>query len=223
MKHTMTTIKKVAALMMIVATLASCQKAPEAAPIRGGGAAPRAGGEPGGTATTQSGLTLNGFVWSRDQAFFLEMVRDFMAGSLDPAYVGYVSASADNNTGVFFGGRVTFSNNQTLQNVNGAQLDAKSELIVSVFDYVPNQQNPPPLPPTYFKDLDIQESYVNGNQARLKFYDGRGFVELTGTFDNQWFKGDFYFDTSVRWDGQQGGAGVMGSFQVPTCQFFRCN
>ncbi|MEK7355608.1 MAG: hypothetical protein AAB250_04120 [Bdellovibrionota bacterium] len=222
MEKTFASFKRIAALMMIAVTVVSCQKAPESAAIRGGGTSPRSNGEAGGTSTTQSGLTLNGFVWSNDQAFFLEMVQDFMAGSLDPQYVGFVSATVENNTGVFFGGRVKFTGNQTLQTVNGAQLDGSSELIVSVFDYVPNQ-SPAPLPPTYFKQLDIGKSYVNGNQAKLVFYDPRGFVEMNGQLDSEYFTGTFYFDTTVRWDGQQGGAGQLGLFKVPKCQFFRCN
>lgn len=226
MEQTFATMKRFAALVMIAVTIAGCQKAPESTPIRGGGAAPRANGEAGGQSTTQSGIALNGFVWSNNETLFNEMVKEFMSGSLDPQYVGWVSATAQNNTGVFIGGRVSLANGAAIQAVNNGQstqLNPASELVVMVFDYVPNQSPAPaPLPPTYFKQLDPQQSYINGNSAKLHFYDGRGFVEMTGTFDGQYFQGDFYISTDVNFQGQQGGAGNLGSFKVPTCQFFRC-
>lgn len=224
METTVSTLKRFAALVMVAVTIAGCQKAPESTPIRGGGTAPRANGEAPGQTVTQNGIVVNGVVYSDNETFFNEMLKEFMAGSVDPQYVGWVSAMAQNNTGVFIGGRVTTANGGPIQATNNAQvqINPSSELYVMVYDYVPNQQNVPPLPPTYFKQLDASQSYINGNQAKLVFYDSRGFVEMKGQFDGQYFKGDFYFDTQVTWNGQLGGAGRLGWFQVPTCQFFRC-
>lgn len=224
MEQTFSTLKRFAALLMVAVTIAGCQKAPESTPIRGGGTAPRANGEAGNTTVTQNGIVVNGFVWSDDERFFNEMLKEFMAGSLDPQYVGWVSATAQNNTGVFIGGRVSLANGAGIQATNNGQsmqLNPASELFVLVVDYVPNQ-TPEPLPPTYFKKLDASQSYVSGNNAKLLFYDEFGFVEMTGQFTGQYFEGNFYFDTQRKWNGEQGGAGNLGRFKVPTCQFFKC-
>ncbi|MES2964124.1 MAG: hypothetical protein V4760_09565, partial [Bdellovibrionota bacterium] len=221
----MSNMKRIAALLMMVVTIAGCQKAPESTPIRGGGSGPRANGEapPTTGSTTDSGLVINGLVTSSNEPFFNELMKDFMAGSIDPQYVGWVSASGQHNTGVFIGGRVSLAGGAPIKSVNqpNAQLNPDSELFVMVVDYVPNQ-NPEPLPPTYFKKLDVNQSSISGNSATLVFYDARGFVEMKGTFDGNYFTGRFYFDTQQTWDGQLGGAGNLGDFRVPTCQFFRC-
>ena len=224
-RTTVFSMKRMAAVFVAALALSGCQKASDNVGIQTrGDANPRALGQPGGTTPT-NGLTYTGKVTADPtyQDLFNTLVRYFMAASLNPDYVGYVSATASNNTGVFVGGRIDLAGGQPLKATNGTiQVASSSELIVGVFDHWDKQTNLAPLPPAYFKGG--ASGTINGNSADIIFQDAYGTVELKGTFDSTNFTGTFSFDTQQLYDGSgQGHAGDLGTFKIPTCQFFRCN
>jgi len=215
-------LKKIAVLFAIAAVTSGCTEKDDKIAIQTVG--PRSGPAMQQYANS-SGLSLAGRVGASDseQEVFNDAVRGFMNASIPEEYVGYVSATGRNNTGVFFGGRVFFATGGGLRATSGARMDiaSNSQLLVVVYDAFPNQSNIDPLPAVY---LVTGSGYVSGNVARLRFEDNDGFVELEGQFDQSTFRGTMSYSNYRRYNSNEpGGQGGLGSFEIPTCQFFQCN
>lgn len=168
-----------------------------------------------------SGLRLNGVVFSESytEEEFRDYVQDLMEASMsDREMIGYVSPLAEGNTGVFFGGRVQLRAGP-LQAGMRSEVAPNSRLVIGVFDMFPDVGQLPPLPQPFFVNA---VGTVEGNEAHIRFEDDNGFVELIGTFDNQYFTGSMTYDVRRTVNGQTGRAGKLGEFQVPTCEFFVC-
>lgn len=158
------------------------------------------------------------------QQEFQLAVTDFLSASIRPDYVGFVSASGQNNSGVFFGGVVNFTNG-SLRNGLGASLTVapNSKIVLQIRDYVQQYPNAPALPPTA---LGNGQGTVTGTDVQLQFSDQFGTVQLTGTLDTarNMFYGSISYDNNVMYDGTRPGhAGTLGDFQIPICSFFNCN
>lgn len=221
MSFTKQGLKKIATLLAIAAVVSGCSEKDDKVAIQTVG--PRSGPAMQQQAN-MSGLSLAGQVLANDsdQERFNDSVRGFMNASLPEEYVGYVSATGRNNTGVFFGGRVFFTTGGGLGATNGARMDIanNSQLLVEVHDAFPNQTNIDPLPAVY---LVTGSGYVSGNTARLRFEDNEGFVELQGSLDQSTFRGTMVYENYRRYNSNEaGGQGTLGTFQIPTCQFFQC-
>jgi hypothetical protein len=217
-----TTLQKAALLMISVVALVGCQEANKGSvPVDSRVGYPRTtGGYP--TNASQSGLQLNGVVYtdSTYQNEFNEAVRDFMEASVDDrSYVGYVSASSSNDTGVYIGGRVALQGGQSISSGGQGNIDPRSQLVVGVFDAWPDLGKVPSLPQPYFTQA---QGVIQGNQAQIRFSDDNGWVEMVGTFDANTFSGTFSYDVQRTATGQTGHAGQMGQFEIPTCKFFVC-
>jgi hypothetical protein len=214
-------MKRTLGLMILLFAIVGCQKAPTESRI--GSSPVRSNGLPPGATTTPSGITLNGIVTldSAYQSDFDQEVRDFLAGSINPDYIGTVSSQGANQTGVYVGGKVTLQNGQTLSSVANGRVDITptSELLVAVYDKFQDQANLAPLPPIYLKQ---SSGYVSGNNIFMDFYDNYGSVHLEGTYDRNVAKLTFSFNTTRTFDGNVGQAGTLGVLSIPTCQFFRC-
>lgn len=212
------------ALTLLIAALAavSCAKGPSSERI--GSSAARSGGAAPGATTTASGITLNGIVHTdaQNQTLFQQAVGDFMEAVIDPQYIGYVSATGDQQTGVLAGGLIKLSNGAGVTvGTTQASIDPSSELFISVYDKFADQTNLAPLPPIYFHGTAASGT-VSGNTVNIKFQDTYGWVQLQGQFDSQKANLTFTFETTRTWDGRTGYGGTLGTLTVPTCQFFRC-
>lgn len=217
-----TQMQKIVVLVLVAFSMTACQKNNSgSAPIEARGGVSRAGhySDP-----AQVGLQLNGVVFSeaRYQEDFNHSVRDFLGASIPKEYIGYVSARAENNTGVFIGGQVDLANGQGLRSIVGSRMEItpSSRLVVAVYDYWPNQSGVEPIPPVYFTS---SSGYVSGNSAELMFRDSYGYVKLSGQFNDQVFAGTISYYNERNHDGsRQSQPRVLGNFELPTCQFFRC-
>ncbi len=214
-------MKRYIGILFLSFVMVGCQKPPTDARIGTSGV--RSNGLPPGATTTPSGITLNGVVTadSSYQAQFDQAVRDFLAGSIAPQYIGAVSAQGANQTGVFAGGKVELQNGQTLSSVANGRIDITptSELFVAVYDNFQNQTNQTSLPPVYLKQ---SSGYISGNNVYIDFNDTYGTVHLEGTFDSNVAKLTFTYNTIRTFDGSPAYGGTLGVLRVPTCQFFRC-
>lgn len=160
----------------------------------------------------------NGVVfWPDQQQHFLEAIGDLMAANLEsPEDLGFVSAAEGDRTGVYFAGRVQLTSGPLRQGIQ-SQVASGSQLVIGVFDEFSEEKGP--LPQPYFVQAQGQ---VSGNTATIRFFDDNGWVELRGQFDSNVFQGDIYYDVRRTATGQEGRAGPLGHFKVPTCRFFIC-
>lgn len=222
-----TNVKRIFGLLALVLVLSACQKQNESTSVatqrnsRAVGVNQTTGGVFG------SNTTLNGYVYADEsyQQDFQEAVVGFLDASVSSDYVGYVSAMGRNNTGVFFRGYVELANGPLRGAVNGqVNVQSGSKLVVVVMDEYTGQNDSSgvKIPPFQVPFVNAQ-GYVSGNNALIRFQDDYGWVEMRGSFDNSYFRGTISWDNQRRYDGQQGSAGTLGNFEVPTCEFFRCN
>ncbi|MDX9732126.1 MAG: hypothetical protein RBT63_10175 [Bdellovibrionales bacterium] len=215
--------RSVIVLMIAVFGLVGCSKEEGATPIGRGARAIT----PSGQTPSSAGISLNGWVIAdaSHQDLFQHSLSGFVEASMDSAYLGYVSAQATGGTGVFLGGSVELQAG-LLNPSNTTQVNIKtdSKLLVTIYDEFtgrPDSTGATVSPISTY--LTTASGYVQGNRAYLKFSDSYGMIELDGTFNANVFEGTFSYDNNRRFDGAgQGAEGVLGTFQVPTCQFFRC-
>lgn len=185
--------------------------------------------DPNGVTASSAGLKLNGWVVTSPtyQTDFQDLVNGFVDAVLPPNYLGYVAADASGGTGVYIGGKVELQTG-VLNTASTARMNIRtdSKIVVVIYDEYTGRTDAsgkkvPPVQRYYYQ----ASGYVQGNQVYLKFVHPKfGSVLLEGSFDGTTVTGDFSYDNSVRYDGSTTGtsAGTIGSFQVPTCQFFRC-
>lgn len=227
-EKTITNTKALLGLMLLGLVLMGCQPKQESASVAVQGRTARSGSTTGGLNSSTSGIsTLNGYVYADEsyQDGFQDAVTGFLDASVPSEYVGFVSAMGRNNTGVFFGGRVALANGALRGATNGqVAVQTGSRILITVYDEFTGTrdqsgQTIPPIP-VY---LPNASGYVTGNNAYLRFADDYGWVEMQGQFDASYFRGTITWDNQRRYDGQMGSAGTLGSFEVPTCEFFQCN
>ncbi len=201
---------------VILAALAffGCSKGSDNVPVRGSARSS------GITTASAAGVSLVGIVEADDsqQDTFNQMVRDMMLPMIEEDAVGYVSDQLLNNTGVYFGGNVKFATNSG----SSYGVDPTSTITVQVFDQFTGQQGVPEL--RAFQ-LSQAQGTVSGGQANLQFQDAYGTIGMSGTYDQNWYTGTFTFVTTKAWNGAAGPGTTetLGTFKVPTCQFFQCN
>ncbi|RYZ66382.1 MAG: hypothetical protein EOP05_19215 [Proteobacteria bacterium] len=218
-------MKRVVVVLMLAlgfAGISGCQKAKNSTRVSTGSNV-RSGGIAPGSTTTPSGiqLTKEANVTTTDsQESFQLGVGDLLEGQVARDYVGAVSRSASDGTGVFIGGKVELENGQRIGVSNGVvSVAANSELLIAVYDSYYTQQGLDPIPPIYLKKAS---GMVNGNSADITFSDAYGTIRLFGQFNNQTFEGTFSYDTLRTFDGKKGWNGTLGRFKIPTCSIFRC-
>lgn len=215
-------VRQITVAAFALAVLGGCTKQDGATPITTSGR----GVSPTGSATLANGRRLNGWVFSPgNQDLFQEAVVGLVDSKAPVDYVGYVSADA-NGTGVFLAGRVELQSG--VLNVNSStQMNIRSDstLVIAVYDEYTGRtaQDGKKVEPFSF-DYTQASGTVSGNTVRsLTFTGPKGSVTLNGSFNSQYFRGTISYDNSVRYDGSTpGAAGTLGDFEVPTCQFFRC-
>lgn len=209
--------------LIMILTFTACQDNKGATPITG--RAPQIAG--GVVAPTGRTVTLNGWVVSQEsyQQAFQDTVSGFVEAELAPEYLGFVSATGQGGTGFFIGGDVPLQTG-ILNTTNNPQVNIQSGsyLLVGIYDEFANRPDATgKVVGPYGREFKAASGYVQGNRAYIKFTNQFGMVEMNGTFDAQVFQGSFHYENLMRWDkSTPGAAGDIGTFQVPTCQFFRC-
>jgi hypothetical protein len=214
--------KKIASLIVMVAALACCQKKEGSVNVNSRGVGPRTWAS---QSMNASGLQLRGKVFSDayNQSNFEQAVKGFLETDVRPEYIGFVSATpGQNNSGVFFGGRVAPSSG-TLRNAQGYNITvaSNSRFVIQVFDAWAGNQSTTLIPPFVFSSA---QGTISGNQVDITFYDNYGSVTLRGQYDQSVFRGWMSYDNKIKYDGTQpGAAGELGNFEIATCEFFVCN
>jgi hypothetical protein len=207
--------------VLIAIGVSSCQKndSSSGVTVHGSGTA--------GQNAASAGLTLNGGIYTdaSQQSAFQDAVGGFVNAIIDDQqYLGQVSATMQNGTGVLMGGRVNLASGTLRSAGTGQQstINPNSVAYVAVYDGT-KDTNGAALPPIgrYFSN---GAGTISGNYATLTFTDDYGTIRLEGQFDTTKFVGTFSYENQRRFDGTNpGAAGTMGTFQLPTCQFFTCN
>lgn len=222
-------MKKSLALTGALVALAGCQKNDGSTQVssRISAYGPRAASSAG---YSVAGTSLAGRVYfdASGQQGFEEAVKDFLSTDVLWNYVGYVSATGQYNTGVYFGGQVAPVTG-SLRTLSGGTvaIASNSRLVIQVIDSWPQAPNTPVLPPFIFNRAD---GYISGNTAQITFSDNYGSITFSGyinTSTNR-FEGNSY--DSVRFDNTENinpsdspHAGNLGGFSIPLCSFFVCN
>lgn len=206
-------------LTLMVGLLAACQPPENKSPVVVRAVGPRVESQPGQPDTSN----LPGRVYTNPyyQQAFQEAVIGLLSTDIRPEYIGYVSATGENGSGVFFGGHVKLTSGSVLGGTGGV-IAGDSHIVIHVRDHVPQHQNPPPLPAI---QLRAAQGQIWGNNVQIVFWDAYGAVELTGQIDaqRQVFTGVMKYDNYILYDGSRpGAAGTLGDFTIPLCSFFAC-
>lgn len=150
------------------------------------------------------------------------VVKALVAPQIDPQYLGCV----DPQSGVLMQAFIDINTS------TGAVIPSKSSLTLQIKDEFVGQADPntgKPIPPISMT-LAGSSGTLTGNQLRMVFQDCAGEVVIQGTYNNMspsMFAGVVTFTNSKKSDCKTPlvGAGqpnVLGSFQVQTCGFMRC-
>ena len=216
-----------AMLFAITLTGLGCSKQDGAVPV-GTGRDARAVGT-AGVAIAGAGISLNGWVIAPggEQSLFQESVGGLISATVPESSLGYVSSSASGGTGVFLGGKVELQSGVYNSGSSAnSTIRTDSKLMVAVYDEFvgrPDPQTGKPVP-AFVLAFAKAEGSVQGTHAVLKFIDDTyGWIQLDGYISGTTFQGEFKYWNYVLYDGTKPGYnGTLGQFQIPACQFFRC-
>jgi hypothetical protein len=179
----------------------------------------------GQTSSTRPYSPTTGAVWGAmyGQGYFSDdqynsFIHDFVSSTMDSSQLGTVSGNLSDATGVRFWGHVeTSSGFNPNGSTNSTIRSTNAILRVVIWDsYAGQVDSNGNLVPEYPVDMRTVQGEVNGNTARIRFSDQYGWIELSGTFDAQYFTGTAWFDNNG------GAANYLGVFYVSTCGFFKC-
>ena len=216
------------ALSLLIFATVGCQPAPSRSSDLKIGRNGRGSstGAKGGAIAGSNGATTWGQITgsSGDQAFdqiLGQLVSPQLSGSNDPG-LGFVSAAANQATGVIFWGQaamVANSSNSSTATLQGAN----ARLHIEIWDAT-SAQSGGAIQPFVIHIGSDQAGFVsavgssNGSSANLTFTDGYGSVMLQGQIANGYYSGTIAFSNA-----STGGTQLpLGQFQVPTCGFFTC-
>ncbi len=207
----------------VVGALTACQPSNSSSNVSRAGNGGRTNTVAPNTASSLNGITLNGIIYDQasNQDTFETEVQGFENASVPGSDVGTVSATLQNNTGVFMGGNIIFTSGNLSTMQSSAQIATSSAILIQVIDSY-DAQGAPQLHPV---ELPAISGTVNGTSAVMTFGDSFGTVTLTGNFTTSYFTGTVQYSNTLQYDGSPNpnpGTFPMGQFQVPTCQFFHC-
>lgn len=213
-------------LVLAVVTVSACAKKEDSTPI----------GRDNSAITQQwaqtNGILVNGVIYSTasNQSLFQDALSGYVEATDSPDVLGFVSATAANQTGFYFGGKVQLQsgllNPAAMMARTNVRTDAK--LLTEIWDeYAGRPDASGKIVEAIRRGFSASSGYVEGNSVyQLKFTDKYGSVEFSGTFvgtNGATFMGQFRYTNTKSWDGVAEPAnGLVGDFQVPTCQFFQC-
>lgn len=219
----MMNIQKLVLLTLAVVTLGACAKKEESTAIGRDNATMA----PTVQWAQSNSIIANGIVTanSSQQSLFQDAVKGYVDGFMLTENVGFVSATASSGTGYYFGAKVELKTgllNQTSTPRTDIRTDSK--LYVEIVDeYTGRLDGSGQKVPSITRGYSSATGYVQGNRAYIEFVDEKkNLVKMDGTFNGSTFIGTFEYDNTFSADGSSTAAGVVGQFQVPTCQFFHC-
>lgn len=208
--------------LVSVSLIIGCAKKEEGTPI-GRSTAPQT---PAEAWAQGAGVTFNGVVWraASAQAIFQDNINGYVDAAAKNPHVGYVSSTASGNTGFYFVARIELQSG-VLNTTNTPRVDVRtnSQLVTVIYDeFTDRPDESGQVVPAIRRGFDNVSGYVQGNRAYLKFTDAYGSITLDGTFNGTTYVGTFVYDNTHSATDGVPAAGTIGQFQVPTCQFFRC-
>ena len=158
----------------------------------------------GGTSSSQWS-----FIQSNNGNFF-QAVQGLVSASMNPQELGSVNNYGD----VAIIGYIDMDQSG---NVN----QANSRLRIEIWDDYARSGQASEIALAF---NGLSSSNYNGNQLNLIFMDNYGQIVVTGQLNQNTFYGTVSYQNAVSFDGASSPAsGVLGTFQVPACGFFRCN
>lgn len=136
-------------------------------------------------------------------------VQGLISASMDPSELGSISSYGD----VAIIGYVDMDQNGNVNRTN-------SRLRIEIWDDFARSGSAAEIALAF---NSLTNSSYNGNQITLVFEDQFGQIVIDGQFNQYEFYGNVsYQNYQFYGGGSQPDAGVLGSFQVPICGFFRC-
>lgn len=208
------------ALIFSCLALAACQNNSGSTPVASRAAGPRITAN---SANTAAASTLVGQVYSNAtyQSQFQDAATGFLSTDVNPLYVGTISDTGQNNSGVYFSGKVSLAGMNLSGYTGSATISGTSTFTIQVRDYVSQYPSTSWIPPFTFYTA---QGTLNGSQAQIVFSDSYGSVTLSGTVSQTTFQGTISYDNGILYDGTRpGAAGTLGNFTIPICSFFVCN
>lgn len=172
---------------------------------------PGGGGQNGGL-----GGGMNGQNQGQINSYGMNAIQSFVSGFMNPSELGQVQ-------GIVFEGSVT--GNGVYQAVMGqgqAQIGPQSTFGMLIYDSYVGQKDSqgqaiPPISVYISPEKGGTASgSIQGGQAQVVFQDRYGSIILVGQVNPQVFQGEIQFQNNG------GSSGSLGTFQVATCGFFRC-
>lgn len=149
------------------------------------------------------------YIRADDSYTFSQAVQGLVSASMDPQELGYVSNYGD----VAIIGYIDMDQQGNINQEN-------SRLRLEIWDDYARMGSASEIA-LAFNRLDSYN--YNGNQINLVFDDGFGQIIVSGELNQYDFYGTVSYQNAVSYDGTSSkAAGVLGTFQVPSCAFFRC-
>ncbi len=148
-------------------------------------------------------------VRSNDSYGFLQAVQGLVSASMDPQELGNVNSSGD----VWIIGYIDMDQQGNINQAN-------SVLRLEIWDDYARSGSASEIALAF---NNLQSYSYNGNQINLVFEDNYGQIIVSGDYSQYDFYGTVSYRNTVSYDGNSTpAAGVLGTFQVPVCSFFRC-
>lgn len=169
-----------------------------------------------------SGQQWTGAIVGEPQDSFQQATEGFVSAFMNPNELGEVSGQAGRSTGVRFGGVIRVAGGFDPGNSNnGTQIDeGASRLEVLVWDSEADQnESTPGILADQFRVVDYR---LNNRTLSVVFEDSLGTVTFEGTFDNNTYYGEVWYDNFEHVDGGTPESWTWGTFYIPVCDFFEC-
>ena len=166
---------------------------------------------------------------------FNKQVRQFISTKYNPNKLPAIGCLKNHtNAGrVFFKGSVSFEGGAALNPSNPSsslKVAPQSSYIEVHIDTATDEQRDKKIkPPVQVSPVLLSASSpvageVSNGQAVLNFKDSSGEVRLEGEIQGERFEGRFIYKNYKTWENpSEGFEGVLGTFAIRTCAFFKCS
>lgn len=220
-------LKMTSLLLVLALSVTACGKKKNSEAVGAARTAGRVTGS-GVVATNTMSGTYQTNIWNavtvdrQYQDSFQEMIKVLVAPGIDPAAIGYVSADASNNTGVFMNAFIDLNADRSINASTSMLKIMIQDEFVGQKDDSGKEILPYPIiiPGIATSSVTPSTSLPGANDITITFRDSIGEITLVGTLSSNTYSGKVKFKNNApKGDGKEY---WLGGFNAQMCSMFNC-
>lgn len=211
MKNSLINKTVLSALMVLSMALTACNKKDEGSAVRVAGR----GGSVVTSATCSSGQMATGRIYDpTNSGSFESVVKVFLSATIAGSNFGRIDGTGTSNNGVFLTPSLQFDGTGNIVKTN-------STMLIKIVDsLVGTQSGDHTIQPYEVQFTNAYSGTINKTSRtfNVTFQDQYGYIQLSGSYDNNYASGTVIFQNYTSVDGTATGSAYrMGTFYVPVC------